>query len=228
MKVLKMLVGFKQINILIFLLFITTSQLFSQNTTDSIKYSIDFKFNDGVFLKFEDVISNQAVPFKNIISNENYSDESFITKVLSKEKIRIFIEGDKKEFSTHNIWGYAKNGVLYTRFSDQFYRVPSIGKISFFVANVEVEYQSQVDPWSSNYYNMYDRSYTTTELRKFLLDFSDGTLYEYSIQNIAKLIEPDKELFNDFMALKRKKRKQMAFIYIRRFNENNPLFFPKH
>ena len=201
---------------------------FSLSPADSIKYSIDFRFNDGVFINFNHVTSNTAIPFKNIISPENYLDDNFIEKILSQDKIKLFIDGEKKEFLTKNIWGYAQHGVLYVQFSGQFYRVPSIGKISFFVANVEVEYQSQIDPWSSNYYNMYDRSYKTTELRKFLLDFKTGTLYEYSVQNVAKLIEPDTQLFNEFMKLKKRKRKQMAFIYIRRFNENNPLFFPNH
>ncbi len=218
----------KQISLLIFFLLCSIPNIFAQEQTDSVKYSIDFRFTDGLFLNFNQVISNSAIPYKNIISQDNYSSESFITKVLSAPSFKLFNKGEKVEILSKNVWGYSLNGILHIQSNGQFYRVPSVGSISFFVANIEVEYQSNIDPWSSNYYNMHDRTYTTTELQKFLLNFSDGSLYEYSIKNIEKLISSDTELFNEFTSLKKRKRKQMAFIYIRRFNENNPLYFPKH
>ncbi len=227
-KILKML-SILRLSIFVLLVLISFPSLaFMQNTKDSIRYTIDFKFNDGVFLTFDQVTSNRATPFKNIISNENYLSDDFVSKVLTKDKIRIFINGEKTEILTKNIWGYAKNGVLYIHHTKTFYRIPSIGSISFFIANIKIKYQSQTDPWNTNYYNSINQDYTTTELHKFLLNFKDGTLYDYSIQNIAKLISSDTQLFNEFIALKKRKRKQMSFIYIRRFNENNPLFFLTH
>lgn len=218
----------KQISLLIFLLLYSAPNIFAQEQTDSIKYSIDFRFTDGLFLNFNQVTSNNAIPYKNIISQDNYSSENFITKVLSAPRFKLFHNGEKIEVLSKNVWGYSLNGILHIQSNGQFYRVPSVGSISFFVANIEVEYQSNIDPWSSNYYNMYDRTYTTTELQKFLLDFADGSLYEYSIKNIEELISSDTKLFTEFTSLKKRKRRQMAFIYIRRFNENNPLYFPKH
>jgi len=211
----------------IFLLPLLFSQLSYTNNYvqgDSVKYSIDFKFNDGLFLNFQQVLSNDPLPFKNIISEKNISSETFTSDLLNKNKIRVFLDGVKVEISTSSIWAYAKNGVLYIQHLKAFYRIPSIGSISFFVANIEVKYQSQIDPWSPNYYNSVNE-YTTTELHKYLIDFKDGTLYDYSIQNIETLISSDTQLFNEFTALRKRKRKQMAFIYIRRYNENNPLYF---
>jgi hypothetical protein len=208
--------------------FFQYSHAYSRILSDSIKYSIDFKFNDGIFLNFKQVRANQAIPFKNIISKENYLSDTFVSDVLSKKKLFIFVNGEKKEILISDIWGYAKNGVLYVQYSKSFYRIPSVGSISFFVANVEVKYQSQVDPWNSNYYNTMSQDYTTKELRKFLIDFKDGTLYDYSINNISKLISENTSLFKEFTALKKRKRKQMAFIFIRRFNESRPLFFPTY
>jgi len=36
----------------------------------------------------------------------------------------------------------------------------------------------------------------------------------------------DPELHDEFSGLSKKKKKQMKFLYIRKFNEKNPLFFP--
>ena len=193
-----------------------------------VQYTIDFKFNDGLFLNFNQVKNNQAVPFKNIISNENYLSDNFIDKVLDNTDINIFYDGNKISIKSKAIWGYAKNGILYIQAQDNFFRIPSIGSISFFVAKVEVEYQTQMDPWSTSYYGMPGQTYTSSEIKRFLIDFSDGSLYEYSTSNISKLISTDLKLSDEFMNLKRRQRKQKAFIYIRRFNENNPLYFPNN
>ena len=215
----------------VILLFILASfvNVFSQNKTDSVQYSIDFKFNDGLFITFDQVLANQAVPYKNIITSENYLDAFFITKVVAKKKIKFFFKGQKTEIETKNIWGYATNGVLYIQHMSKFYRIPSIGKISFFIATEEVKYQTQIDPWNMNYYDPYNTTTrTSTELHKYLIDFENGTLYDYSIQNIATLIQSDSTLFEEFTALKKRKRKQMAFIYLRRFNDKNSLYFPTY
>ena len=200
----------------------------AQNTVDSTKYTIDFVFSDGIFLNFSQVKRNDAIPFKNVISSENYSNNNFVKKILENDEIKVFVNGDKKEISRKNIWGYAQNGVLYIQYLDHFFRIPSIGSLSFFIANVEVQYQANIDPWSNSYYGVQGQNYTTTELQQYILDFKTGLIYDYSIKNVEKLISIDHELHTEFTNLKKRKQKQMAFIYIRRFNELHPLYFPKH
>ena len=209
-----------------FLIFINIS--YCQKTTDSTQYTVDFRFTDGIFLNFEQVKANNAVPLKNIISNEDYLSDNFISKILHKQEIYFYFKGIKRTISSKSIWGYAQNGVLYINVQDNFYRIPSIGSISFFVASVKVEYQSPIDPWSNSYYGIQNQNYTTSEIQRFLLDFGDGSLYSYSIKNIEKLISKDDILYKDYMSLKKRIRKQKSFIYIRRFNENKPLYFPNN
>jgi hypothetical protein len=38
----------------------------------------------------------------------------------------------------------------------------------------------------------------------------------------------DSQLYEEFMKLPRKKRKDLMFVYIRKFNENNPLYIPEN
>ena len=214
---------FTYISILFFLISINLTHAQS----DSVKYDIDFKFNDGIFINFNQVRYNNAIPFKNIITSKNYQDPNFVKEILSQKSLKVFVNGEKKEISNNTIWGYAQNGVLYIHHQNYFYRVPSVGKISFFVANIEVRHQTNIDPWSNSYYGAQNQSYSSTELHNFLLDFNTGTLYNYSVKSIEHLISSNEELHKEFTDLKKRKQKQMAFIYIRRFNESSPLYFPK-
>ena len=216
------------------LLFLSISFILSvnlssaQDKTDSTLYSVDFKFNDGIFLNIEQLKENNAIPYKNIISNEDYTSNNFISKVLLNNEIHFYYKGKRESINTRKIWGYAQNGVLYINTQESFYRIPSVGSISFFVASVTVEYQSSADPWGNSYNGIQNQNYTSSEIHRFLLDFNDGSLYNYTLSNIEKLIAKDKILYKEFMSLKKRVRKQKSFIYIRRFNENNPLYFPNN
>ncbi len=202
------------------------NQLFAQQ--DSVKYDFNYKFEEGFFLNFNQVQSNQAIPFKNIISSRNFNTDQFMEDLTNTTSFYLFVNGEKTLVETKDIWGYSKNNIIYIQYNRQFYRIPSIGSISFFVANVEVQYQTGIDPWNSSFYGTQSQSYTSNELHQFLIDFKNGTLYEYSIKSIEKLISSDKELFTEFTNLRKRKQKQLSFIYIRRFNENHPLFFPNN
>ena len=67
-----------------------------------------------------------------------------------------------------------------------------------------------------------------TELKQYLLDFKTGNILEYDVKSIELLLMADPELHDEFAALNNKKQKQMKFLYLRKFNERNPLYFPKN
>jgi hypothetical protein len=50
---------------------------------------------------------------------------------------------------------------------------------------------------------------------------------EYETKNVAMLLMPDPELHDEFARLRSKKKQQLRFMYIRKFNERNPLYVPK-
>jgi hypothetical protein len=65
-------------------------------------------------------------------------------------------------------------------------------------------------------------------MRQFLLDFETGKIMEYEVQGVEVLLMKDPELHDEFEALGNKKKKQMKFLFIRKFNERNPLYIPVH
>jgi hypothetical protein len=65
-------------------------------------------------------------------------------------------------------------------------------------------------------------------LRQYLLDFKTGNILDYDVEGIALLLMADPELHDEFSALSNKKQKQLKFMYIRKYNVRNPLYFPKN
>jgi len=202
-----------------------------------VKYSPDFKFNDGLFINFESVKENNPIPPARIVTDEDIFDRAFYDKITALKEIVIYDDnGVKKEIGTSNIWGYSRNGVLYINVGSAFHRISYMGSICHFVATVTTYNPNYYDPYSYNpyysnsyYYNRYSMPQSnvgSTDLRQYLFDFESGDVLEYDTEGVEVLLMRDPELADEFHALSNRMKKQMKFVYIRRFNENNPLYFP--
>jgi len=63
-------------------------------------------------------------------------------------------------------------------------------------------------------------------MKQYLLDFDTGKIMEYDNNSVEVLLMKDPELYDEYMALGKRKKKQLKFYYIRKFNERNPLYLP--
>jgi hypothetical protein len=188
----------------------------------TVKYAPGFQFNDGIYANFDD---------------EDINDRDFYEKITGQKEIIIYDEnGVKKVMKTSNIWGYGRNGVLYINISSAFHRISFIGSICHFVASVTTYNPNYYDPYyynpyysSSYYYNRYSvpqSNYTSTDLRQYLLDFETGEVMDYNTESVGVLLMKDPELADEYQSLRHRKKKQMKFVFIRRYNEKHPLYFP--
>ena len=219
-------------SIIISILIFAETIIFSQ--TDSsrlVKYTPDFKFKEGVFVNFEMVKANSPIPKSRILTDVAYDDPYFFDRVVENKKFYFYDDnGVKQEMPVAKIWGYSRNGVLYIYVNDGFYRITIIGSICHFVANLttyNTDYYSYPYYYDYSPYSVRPATRNTTEMRQYLLDFSTGKVMEYDITAVEVLLMKDPELHDEFMALRNKKKKQLKFLYIRKFNERNPLYFPK-
>ena len=73
---------------------------------DSTAYTINFHFNKGLLLSFQDLKNNQALPFCNIITKYDYRKNNFLDLLLQEKKIRFFKNGKKQVLAISDIWGY--------------------------------------------------------------------------------------------------------------------------
>jgi len=201
-----------------------------------VKYSPEFEFKDGLFANFTMVKENDPISPARIVTDFDMFDRDFYDKITSAKEITIYDDnGVKKVMKTKDIWGYGRNGVIYINVGMAFHRISFVGSISHFVASVTTYNSNYYDPYYNPYYSnsyYYDRynmpqsNYANTELRQYVLDFQTGEVLEYDIESVEVLLMKDPELADEYLALRNRKKKQMKFVFIRRFNEKHPLYFP--
>lgn len=224
-------------------------QLFGQDKAEMAKYTPDFKFNDGIYLNFDQVKLNRPIPKAKLLTSVDYNDREFFKKVLEMDKIYFYDNiGVRQEIAKNTIWGYARNGVLYIQIQDNFNRITFVGSICHFVADIttyDSRYSSPYgyyDPYYSpygygSYYSPYGSYYSPyspyrqsnmsrNELKQYLIDFESGKVLEFDIQNTELLLMKDNALYDEYVQLSRKKKKDLMFVYIRKFNDKNPLYIP--
>ncbi|MDY0097654.1 MAG: hypothetical protein RBR81_00495 [Bacteroidales bacterium] len=164
--------------------------------------------------------------------------------------------GIRQEIEKNSVWGFARNGILYIQIQGNFNRITFVGNICHFVADItsyDSRYYSPYgyydpyyspyyspsyypyyySPYYSNYYSPYGSYYSPyrnniarNEMKQYLIDFENGKILEYDVDNAEMLLMKDSELYEEYMRLPRKKRKELIFVYIRKFNEKNPLYLP--
>ena len=217
-----------------------------QEKEGTIKYTPDFKFTDGIYLNFDQVKANSPIPKAKLLTSADYNDREFFNKVFSSDKIYFYDQmGVRQEVQKNNVWGFARNGVIYVMIQGNFNRITFVGSICHFVADVTTydtrsNYYSPYgyyDPYYSPYsYGMYDpygyyspyrqQNTARTELKQYIFDFETGKILEFTVDNVELLLMKDPTVYDEYVQLPRKKKKELMFVYVRKFNEKNPLYLP--
>jgi hypothetical protein len=219
---------------------VISSELTAQDTSviaPELSLQDDFQFGEGIYANFDMVLANDPIPQARIVTDLDMFDRAFYEKITAAKEIVIYDEnGVKKELPTHEVWGYGRNGILYINVGSAFHRISFVGSICHFVATVTTYNPNYYDPYyynpyysSSYYYNRYSMpqsNVTSTDLRQYLLDFESGDVMEYETESVEVLLMKDPELSDEYHALSNRKKKQMKFVFIRRYNERHPLYFP--
>lgn len=218
-------------------LFIISFNVLAQENSDSvkmIKFTPEYKFKDGLYLSFKDFKSNSPIPKSKIIAPHlNRNDYNFIASLINEKRIRIYdVLGTEVEIKPKDLWGFCDNGTVYIRMNDDFSRLSYIGSVSHFVAD-KIIYTNDYNysPYNTYYYNRYNTygqpTTKSVELQQYLLDMETGKVVDYTQNAVEILLMKDPELHDEYMSLRRKKKKQKMFLYLRKFNQRNPLYMPK-
>jgi hypothetical protein len=212
-------------NHLIIWLFILSARLWSQ--ADSVAFSKDFVLNEGLYLSYTDLRHNWPIPKEKIITDINKDQLEFYTKLIEGDKIEyIERDGTKTTIMAEKVWGFCQNNVVYLNSNKAFFRITVFGSICFFLASVPVTYYS---PGYNSFINGSVGTTTTAkEVRDYLMDFYSGARVDYNLENLEELLKRDPEIYNEFMALSRKKKKELGPRFIRKYNEKHPVYFPKN
>jgi len=70
----------------------------------------------------------------------------------------------------------------------------------------------------------YGLNNSVDEMRQFVFDTQTNKVYDFNVKNMEMLLKNDSDLFIQFMALKKRKKADSIFIYLRKYNEKHPLY----
>lgn len=207
--------------------------------TDSIrrvKYTPEFQFNPGLYLNFDQVRLNNPIPSVRVNSSDDPQDFNFFRNLVKNKTIAYFDEfGARQEVSTANVWGYCQDGKIFIQYNGEFNRVPIIGRVGHFIADVTV-IDTHYDPYYSDYYSRgyynpyysrpYNRTTRTKEMRQYLLDFETGKVMNFDRESVQVMLMQDPELYDEFMKVKKRQQNDLLFFFLRRLNEKYPVLIP--
>lgn len=184
--------------------------------------SQNIKLKNGIFLTFENFKNNNPIPSEKI-NFEKKAGIFIIDNIVQNDKFTYVDDSGKiHEYITRNIWGISENGNIYIRRNKEFFKIIYLGQISYFIGKV----QTVMNDYTYNNINSpYQRTIVNNEFKQFLLDFETGDILDFNEISLEKLLMKDAPLYNEYKSLSKKKKKQLKFYYIRKFNEKYPLPF---
>ena len=216
--------------------------LLAQETEEipMITYSPGYAFKDGLYLSIDDVSTNDPIPLARIVSDRYVYDKDFFDELIIKKEIILYDDaGVRASIKTKNVWGYALHGRLHMMVGGRFHRIILQGSISHFIASAttnekryfgeedtSTRYTTTQDLYRGFYRERYYYRTLTSEGEMCLYDFESNTLSQYDPAALGKLMERDTVLSSEYTSLKRKEKKNRMGEFIRRYNQNNTLYFP--
>jgi hypothetical protein len=191
---------------------------------DSVAYSRDYEFKEGVFLTLQHFLNNEPVLKSDIITSVPMNQVDFLKEVMQQKTIKYKdAAGVEKTLEVSTVWGYCQNRALYLNFNKEFNRLNTIGSLCHFAATVTTPTSSYRDPMGYNY----GINTTYQELRQFVYDSSTNKVYDFNTKTMEFLLKKDDALYKEFMKLKKRKKADSLFIYLRKYNEKHPLYLAK-
>lgn len=216
--------GYERLGVFILLFLYISVPLFAQKK--AVQYSTDFEFKPGIYLAFVDFVSNHPIPPAKIIFNSNRNDSKFLQYVLANTTFTYKDSlGKEVVVKSNDAWGYSSNGAVYVNHGTDFNRVTVIGSLCHFVATIPTKI-GVPDPFFNNqsFDNHQQYTYTTEQL---ILDMESGKIVSFNVENMEGLLARDTTLSKEFAVLKKRQKRDMVFVYLRKYNEKHPIYFPE-
>jgi len=194
--------------------------------SDSVMVTEQVGFKEGIYLTHQDFRKNNPITKEQIKTKLDKEQLDFYFKAASNEKLEYTIGAETYSISTKNIWGLEQNKTLFVNFNGAFFRVPVFGAISYFAGVVEV---------TGYYTGVYDpmfgmggsRTVKTKELNEFIMNYYDGKVLSFSINELDMMLSKDADVYKQFKSISRRKRKKQATRFIRMYNQNHPVYYLK-
>ena len=201
----------------------TDSTVFDYAPRDSnvVRYEGGFDFREGVYFNFAAFRSNKpSVPLDKLIGAQG----QHITDLRSASDKLFYLDsvGTKQRVDLDRSWGFCDHDVVYIHAGSSFSRIGLMGSIAHLVYDATYRtgmYDGYGYGYGSSSYSVEQQSFLDMETGAFLPVTADG---------IYQVLQRDDILKEEFDAVPKKKRKdEVIFLFMRRYNERHPLYFPR-
>lgn len=209
------------------IMFLLAFGAFKAMAQDSVAFNRDFRLYEGLYLGYQDFRYNWPIPKEKIITRINKDQLDFYTKLIEGEFVEFYErDGSISKVRSEKVWGYCQNNNIFINQNKKFFRIPVFGAISNFIGTVEViNYSPGYDPFMNA--PIGNTQMKTLEIRQFLFDFYSGDIVPFSTEQLEEYLKRDEVVYKEYMALSRKKKKELSTKYIRMYNERHLVYFPK-
>jgi hypothetical protein len=203
--------------LLVGLFLLTTSWMKAQ---DSTRYTTDFRFEQGIYLNYDQFIHNTPIPKTAIVSNYDKSSLDFLRQALAGKSVTYTDNtGAEVQLNVSKLWGFSENNSIYIRVNNDFSRIMVLGKLCHFTAYITTYTNGGTpDGYGMRYGAPVER------LQQYVLDTQTGSVLEFNLSTMEQLLKRDPALYDEFMKLKKRKRKQVLFVYLRKYNDKYGLY----
>ena len=152
--------------------------LLSEAQTNTVAYSRDYEFKEGIFLTLEQFKNNAPILKSAIVSVLPKSQIDFLTQVLEQKTV-IYKDssGSEQKLESASIWGFSQNRTIFINFNNEFNRINVIGTLSLFSAIV-VQTPMRNEPIG----DMYAIEPTFQELHQFVFDMQTNKVFDFSLK----------------------------------------------
>jgi len=198
---------------------------------DSVQFSLDFKFEEGIYINYLDFRMNRPISKELLVSKENKEQLDFIGKTIENSEYITFSFGGRDfKVKSDSIWGFSQNNSVYLNYDKKMFKIPVFGNISQLIVTEDISNQYRGTTSSAFYYN-YGMTIgggpnNVREMKQMLFDFYSGKLIEYELENVEEILKRDEKIHREFMTLSRNKRRQKMSSFLRNFNQLHPIYFP--
>lgn len=204
------------------------------NNLDSVQYSKNYAFNDGIYLSYSDFRKTYAIPKSILLTGIEKNQLEFYNKLINERDSIVYRFGNGIRVAlVDSIWGYCQNNVLYINLEGSFCRMSVFGNISHFIGSINVtafnENGQFYDPSKQNGGNSITGGATlkTKQTNEFVFDFYSGNVEIADVSSLENILKRDYLLYTQFMLLSKRQKKNKMYEFLKAYNIKHPVYFPK-
>jgi hypothetical protein len=176
-------------------------------------------FKEGIYVTFNDFLNQYPVKKEQIIAMEDPNDPQYLLKVLSYERFSYFDSlGNKLTLNSPDIWGLVRRNSLYIFHDYMLAKVHFNGRWGYFTT-YEIKPQADMGMMPGSYYAVSVPLTAGKKTITHIIDLNSGEITEFTRKNLMKVLSADSLLLKDYNSLKRRKQKQLKYLYLRKLND---------